>query len=149
VGFAGASANTYTYDWANRLTSWGATTYAYDKSGNRTQAGGKTFTYSPGNRLQSASDGTTYQYTARGTLASSTVGTVTLQTQSDAFDQVIRQYSTATAFSEYTYDGLGRMLQAGFAYTGLGNDLAKDTDSTYVRDPGGGVVGSKTGANSA
>jgi len=147
AGFAGASANTYTYDWANRLTSWNATVYGYDKAGNRTQAGGRTFTYSPGNRLQTASDGTTYEYTARGTLRRTTVGTVSLETQSDAFDQVIRQYSTPTAFSEYTYDGLGRMLQAGFAHTGTGNDLAKDANTSYVRDPGGGLVGSKTGAN--
>ncbi len=45
-GFAGASANTYTYDEANRLTSWnnGTTTvnYAYDGAGNRIQAGNET-----------------------------------------------------------------------------------------------------------
>jgi large repetitive protein len=43
TGFAGATTNTYTYDEANRLTSWnnGATTtnYAYDKAGNLTQEG--------------------------------------------------------------------------------------------------------------
>jgi len=94
----------------------------------------------------SASDGTTYEYTARGTLSKTTVGTVGLDTVSDAFGQVIKQYSTATAFSQYDYDGLGRVVQAGFAYTGLGNDLAKDATSTYVRDPGGAVAGSKTGA---
>lgn len=147
VGFTGASVNTYTYDWASRLTSWNGTAYGYDKAGNRTQAGARTFTYSPGNRLQTSSDGTTYEYTARGTLRRTTVGTVSLDTFSDAFDQVVRRYSTPTTYSDYSYDGLGRMLQAGFAYTGTGNDLAKDATTSYVRDPGGGLVGSKNGGS--
>ncbi|WP_203909341.1 RHS repeat-associated core domain-containing protein [Rhizocola hellebori] len=147
TGFAGSSANTYTYDWADRIVSWNATVYAYDKSGNRTQAGGKTFTYDAANRLQSASDGTTYQYTARGTLSRTTVGTVSTDTLSDAFNQVTRQYSTATQYSDYSYDGFGRVFQAGFAYSGTGNDLAADPAATYIRGPGGELLGSKTGAN--
>ena len=43
AGFAGAAANTYSYDEANRLTSWnnGATTtnYSYDSAGNLTRTG--------------------------------------------------------------------------------------------------------------
>ncbi|HCT76362.1 MAG TPA: hypothetical protein DGG94_01645 [Micromonosporaceae bacterium] len=146
----GGTTNTYTYDRANRLKSWyngyDNTLYAYDKSGNRVQAGGRTFTYDERNQLlASPSQGTTYQYTARGTLRSSTTGTVTLNTLSDAFGQVSRQYSSATAYSEYTYDGLGRAIKPGFSYTGVGNDLASDGVATYTRDPMGGVVGVKQG----
>ena len=43
TGFAGASANTYGYDQAGRLTSWNngttTTTYAYDGAGNRVKVG--------------------------------------------------------------------------------------------------------------
>ena len=49
TGFAGPTANTYTYDEADRLTSWnnGTTTtnYAYDGDGNLTQAGQYTYTF--------------------------------------------------------------------------------------------------------
>jgi YD repeat-containing protein len=49
TGFAGSTANTYTYDYANRLTSWnnGTTTtnYGYDASGNRIQVGANVYTY--------------------------------------------------------------------------------------------------------
>ena len=90
--FAGASANTYTYDEANRLTSWDnrttTTSYAYDGDGNRTQAGNTTYTYDARDEL--TSDGTsTYAYTADGDLSSVTntaTGTVTTST-SDAYGQ--------------------------------------------------------------
>lgn len=145
TGFSGASTNMYTYDWANRLTSWNNGTatvnYAYDQAGNRTQAGGKTFAYDERNQLVSSSDGTSYAYTARGNLRGTTTGTVTLQTQSDAFGQVARQYHSETQYSEYSYDGLGRAIRSGFSYSGLGNDLAADGTSTYTRDPGGGLLG--------
>ncbi|GIH03514.1 hypothetical protein Rhe02_15810 [Rhizocola hellebori] len=148
VGFGASTANAYTYDYANRLSSWttGSTTtaYKYDKSGNRTQAGSKTFSYNERNQLlASAPAGTTYQYSARGSLKSSTTGTVTLNTQADAFDQVIRQYSSATVYSQYSYDALGRATATGFAYSGLENDLAKDAVATYSRDPSGNLVGVK------
>ncbi|GIJ76595.1 YD repeat-containing protein [Micromonospora phaseoli] len=52
TGFAGGSSNTYTYDLADRLTSWNDGTtnvaYAYDDSGNRTQVGARTFSWWPG-----------------------------------------------------------------------------------------------------
>jgi RHS repeat-associated protein len=152
TGFAGAASNAYKYDKANRLTEWNngvaATVYEYDKAGNRVKAGGKTFTYNERNQLGSESvSGTTYQYTARGTLARSTTGTVSLDTQSDAFGQVIRQYHTPGAYSDYSYDGLGRAVKAGFQYTGLENDLAADGTATYVRDPVGGLVGVQAAGN--
>jgi YD repeat-containing protein len=49
AGLAGAASSTYTYDEADRLTSWnnGSTTtsYGYDKNGNLTQFGSKAYTY--------------------------------------------------------------------------------------------------------
>ncbi|WP_203914523.1 LamG-like jellyroll fold domain-containing protein [Rhizocola hellebori] len=159
VGFgaSGSAANVYTYDNANRLTSWtsgpATASYGYDKSGNRTSANGKTFTYNERNQLKTSSDGLTYSYTERGSRLSTTstaTGTVTPTAVSDAFDQVVRQYYSATEFSEFTYDGLGRAIKPGFAYSGLENDLAKDGANLYTRDPGGGLVGVKqVGGSSA
>jgi RHS repeat-associated protein len=144
TGFAGSAANSYTYDLADRLTSWGngstTTNYAYDRSGNRTQNGAKTFTYDERNRLVSG-DGLSYTYTPRGTLRYTRTGTVDLETQTDAFGQVTKQYATETGWHDYSYDGLGRVMRPGFAYTGLGNDLAADGTATYTRDPGGALLG--------
>lgn len=142
TGFAGASTNTYTYDLADRLTSWnnGTTTvYAYDKSGNRVQNGNKLFTYDQRNRLLTA-DGADYTYTARGTLATAGGNT----TQSDAFGQVVSQQA-AGGTQTYTYDALGRAIRPNFAYSGLANDLAGDGSATYVRGPSGEVVGTSAG----
>ncbi len=133
------------------MTSWNNgttnTAYTYDKSGNRVTAGGITFTYDERNQLLTKSGGTSYAYTKRGTLASTTTGTVVLPTQSDAFGQVITQYSTPTAHSDYTYDGLGRAIKPGFNYSGAGNDLAADGTATYTRGPGGDLLGVKAGAS--
>ncbi len=149
TGFAGSTTNTYTYDLADRLISWNngtaTTTYAYDRSGNRTQAGGRTFSYDERNRLQSASDGTTYQYTPRGTLKATISGGATLTTKADAFDQIVSQ-DTAGASQAYTYDGFGRVIRPGFAYTGLDNDLASDGTNSYTRDPTGDLLGVATGS---
>jgi RHS repeat-associated protein len=148
--FLGASANTYTYDYANRLTSWnnGTTTagYNYDASGNRTQAGTQTFAYDARDQLTSGA-GSTYTYTARGTLSSTSGATVT-QTTSDAFGQAITQ-GTQT----YAYDSLGRMVTAtgvtSLSYTGTDNTLAADGAASYTRDPGGGLVGVATSTRKA
>ncbi|MFJ6166014.1 LamG-like jellyroll fold domain-containing protein [Micromonospora orduensis] len=145
TGFAGSASNTYTYDLADRLTSWNngaaTTVYAYDKSGNRVQNGSKLFTYDQRNRLLTA-DGASYTYTARGTLADAG-GNIT---RTDAFGQVVSQQS-AGGTQTYTYDGLGRAIRPGHSYTGLGNDLAADSGATYVRGPSGEVVGTTGGGN--
>ncbi|MFC3503111.1 LamG-like jellyroll fold domain-containing protein [Micromonospora krabiensis] len=142
-GFAGSASNSYTYDLADRLTSWnnGATTtvYAYDKSGNRVQNGNKLFTYDQRNRLLTA-DGAGYTYTARGTLAEAG-GNIT---RTDAFGQVLSQQS-AGGTQTYEYDALGRAIRPGHAYAGLGNDLAADAGATYVRGASGEVVGTTAG----
>jgi RHS repeat-associated protein len=149
IGFSGSTTNTYTYDLADRLTSWSngttTTTYVYDKSGNRIQAGGKTFSYDERNQLRSASDGTTYRYTARGTLKASISGGATLSTKADAFDQVVSQDAAGNS-QTYTYDGFGRVIRAGFAYTGLDNDLASDGTNSYTRDPSGDLLGVASGS---
>ena len=56
-----------------------------------------------------------------------------------------RQPTTAGSTSTYSYDALGRALQAGF--TATGNDLA--ADSAYVRDTDTDtdVVGTSSGGN--
>ncbi|HKT00126.1 MAG TPA: LamG-like jellyroll fold domain-containing protein [Rugosimonospora sp.] len=144
------TANTYTYDFANRLTSWtnGTTTvgYAYDASGNRIQVGSNVYTYDA--RDQLTSDGAnTYTYTARGTLSGqATTGGTTTATTADAFDQV-----TTDAAQNYTYDALGRLLHTGggnvhtLTYSGMDNNVANDTTATYSRDPAGTVTGVASG----
>jgi large repetitive protein len=140
TGFGGQTiSNTYTYDYADRLTSWNngtaTTVYAYDKSGNRVQNGSKLFTYDARNRLLTA-DGANYNYTARGTL--SFAGTT--QTKADAFGQVISQGDRNGGTQTYRYDGLGRSIKDGFSYTGSDNDLAADSQATYVRGLGNEVI---------
>lgn len=151
TGVTGASTNTYTYDWANRLTSWnnGSTTevYGYDASGNRTRVGGDTYTYDARNRL--TSDGhNTYTYTARGTMRSITAedGTQT-SIKADAFNRVINEGDRT-----YAYDGLDRVLSASdadsgpvfsFQYSGVGNDVASDGSATYSRDADGSLLSVK------
>lgn len=150
TGVDGASANTYTYDEANRLTSWnnGTTTvaYGYDADGNRTQAGSQTYTYDARDELTSAG-GATYTYTARGTLASVTSAAgATVTSTSDAFNQVITE-GTQT----YSYDALGRVLSASaraLSYSGMSNDVASDGTATYSRDPSGAVVAITSGGSS-
>ncbi|MGW5659347.1 LamG-like jellyroll fold domain-containing protein [Streptomyces sp. NPDC003758] len=156
TGVSGASSNTYTYDWADRLSSWnnGTTTevYGYDASGNRTRIGGDTYTYDARNRL--TSDGhSSYTYTARGTLKTITdeSGTQTLL-KADAFNRVINEGDRT-----YTYDGLDRVLSAkdgtgtdvfSFKYSGVGNDVASDGIASYSRDADGSLLGVKTGVAS-
>jgi large repetitive protein len=151
TGLAGPASNTYTYDYANRLTSWNngttTTTYGYDASGNRTSVGGKTYTYDARNQLVSG-DGSTYRYTARGTLSSVTTGSAVTATTSDAFGQVITRGTRM-----YEYDALSRVVNAKatgeqtrtMSYSGMGNLLASDGTGIYSRSPSGDVVGEKVG----
>ncbi|MFI7154751.1 RHS repeat-associated core domain-containing protein [Nonomuraea sp. NPDC050022] len=134
AGTAGAGKNTYTYDWANRLSSWtgpdGAKTdYGWDAAGNRIKAGEKTFTYDERNRLTSG-DGRTYTYTARGTIAEEGGGMVRI-VKSDAFDRLV--YDDGV---QYDYDALDRVetrTQSGktqrMTYDGTSNNLVTVTDT--------------------
>ncbi|OAH14145.1 LamG-like jellyroll fold domain-containing protein [Streptomyces jeddahensis] len=156
TGVSGASANTYTYDWSDRLTSWnnGSTTtqYAYDASGNRIRVGSDVYTYDARDEL--TSDGTnTYAYSARGTMTqeSSSGGSVAYKT--DAFgDQIV------AGTQSYTLDALGRNITdtdtgaqstRTFAYSGADNTIASDGDNTYTYDPAGGVIGIKPSGGTA
>ncbi|MEU9450634.1 LamG-like jellyroll fold domain-containing protein [Streptomyces sp. NPDC048277] len=157
TGVTGASANTYTYDYANRLTSWNngttTTSYAYDASGNRIRNGADVYTYDA--RDQLTSDGVnSYAYSARGTMTqqSSTSGTVALK--ADAFGGQI-----VAGSQSYTLDATGRNItdtnttegtSRTFAYSGADNTIASDGDTSYTYDPSGGLVGIKaTGGTGA
>ncbi|MGW4638302.1 DNRLRE domain-containing protein [Sphaerisporangium sp. NPDC004334] len=151
AGTAGAGTNRYTYDWADRLTSWTGTdgkttTYGWDAAGNRIRVDDKVYTYDQRNRLTSG-DGATFTYTARGTLAETSDGRVRI-TKSDAFDRLI-QDDTVT----YDYDALDRVSTRSengtttrFAYDGVGDDIIAVTDgdnrkkAAYGRDPYGRTV---------
>ncbi|GAA2216899.1 HINT domain-containing protein [Micromonospora olivasterospora] len=150
TGFAGSASNTYTYDLADRLTSWSngttSTTYAYDASGNRTQNGSKTFTYDARNQLLTQNDGSSYLYTARGTLKRTMSGSAAYDTLTDAFGQVRSQQAAGGVTTSYDYDALGRAIKPGFTYTGLGNHRASDGTATYTRGPAGELFGVGSGA---
>ncbi|WP_435189075.1 LamG-like jellyroll fold domain-containing protein [Streptomyces sp. bgisy126] len=156
TGVAGASTNTYAYDWADRLTSWNNGTatevYGYDASGNRTRVGGDTYTYDARNRL--TSDGhSSYAYTARGTMSAVTdEGGRTTQVKADAFNRVIQEGDRT-----YTYDGMDRVLQAKdetgaaihtFQYSGTENEVASDGVTSYSRNVDGSLTGVKTAVSS-
>ncbi|MGW5658681.1 LamG-like jellyroll fold domain-containing protein [Streptomyces sp. NPDC003758] len=150
TGVSGASSNTYTYDWANRLTSWnnGTTTtqYAYDASGNRIRNGSNVYTYDERDEL--TSDGVhSYDYSARGTMTQESSASGTVAYKTDAFGgQVV------AGEQSYTLDALGRNVSdrdtgigstRTFAYSGADNTIASDGDYTYSYDPAGGIVGIK------
>ncbi|MFJ2631624.1 LamG-like jellyroll fold domain-containing protein [Streptomyces sp. NPDC087422] len=149
VGVAGASNNVYTYDQADRLSSWNngtaTTNYSYDDSGNRTRVGADVYTYDA--RDQLTSDGVhSYAYSARGTMTSDTStanGQVAYST--DAYNNQI----TAGTHS-YTLDASGRNItdansadqsSRAFQYSGADNTIAADGNYSYTYDPGGSLIG--------
>ncbi|WP_261574215.1 DNRLRE domain-containing protein [Frankia gtarii] len=146
---AGAGTSTYTYDRADRLTSWTdpastTTSYGWDPAGNRTAVNGVAATYDQRNRL--LSDGTaTYTYTPRGTLATRVAGATTATTEFDALDQLVSD-STA-ALTSYGYDGLGRLAVRNgtrLTYGGLEREPVVDGTSAYSRDPDGDIIAAGT-----
>ncbi|MBL7496454.1 DNRLRE domain-containing protein [Frankia sp. CNm7] len=146
LGVAGAGTQTYTYDWADRLTSWTdqanvTTTYGWDAAGNRTSENAAVSTFDQRNRL--LSDGTsTYTYTARGTLATTTEGSTVTTTSFDAFGRLLGDNEGGT-LQTYTYDGLDRLAtrdSAPFTYAGLEKEPATDWNSAFSRDPDGDLV---------
>lgn len=140
--------NAYTYDLADQLTSWdnGVTevAYEYDAAGNRTRIGDRTLSYDARDQLLSSSDGTQYAYTARGNLAETVKAGATTRTHADAFGQIIDQQAANGQTQAYGYDALGRVMRAGFSYSGLGNTLASDGVSGYLRDPADDLFGTVT-----
>ncbi len=146
---AGAGTSTYTYDRADRLTSWTdpastTTSYGWDPAGNRTAVNGVAATYDQRNRL--LSDGTaTYSYTARGTLATRVAGSTTTTTEFDALDQLVSD--STSALTSYGYDGLGRLAVRNgtrLVYGGLEREPVTDGTSAYSRDPDGDIIATGT-----
>jgi RHS repeat-associated protein len=142
TGQAGASANSYSYDYAGRLTSWNngtATTgYGYDADGNMTQDGTKSYTYDARDEL--TSDGTnSYSYAANGTLESELTPSGTVTSAFDAYGDQVQSGTQA-----YAYDALGRVASDtgtgqswAFSYDGSTSALASDGVSDYTWDPSG------------
>ncbi|MDP9796435.1 RHS repeat-associated protein [Catenuloplanes nepalensis] len=136
---SGTTANTYTYDGANRLSTWttgGTTTaYTFDDAGNRTGVGAATAAYNAQNQL--VDDGTsTYTYTPRGTLDTVTPknGTAGVRNLAhDAFERLITDGATT-----YGYDALDRLATrngaGGLSYDGTGNQLVSDGTQVVSRD---------------
>ncbi len=150
TGVVGAATHAYTYDLANRLTSWNngtaTTAYSYDASGNRIQVGSNVFTYDE--RDQLTSDGQhTYRYSARGTMTEDRTGGTPSVYASDAYGQQI-----LAGQQTYNLDASGRVITAvnqvsgtrTFQYTGGSNQVASDGSNTYTWDPGSGLVGTNT-----
>ncbi|MFF7146392.1 RHS repeat-associated core domain-containing protein [Streptomyces nodosus] len=147
TGTAGSGTNTYTYDHANRMTSWAkdgtTTSYAWDAAGNRTKAGTTPATFDARNR-QLTEGTTTYAYTARGTLTSIDTGDGTPRMLTfDAFERKITDSGTT-----YTYDSLDRVQTRGstvFTYDGGSNNLTGDGTTNYSRTPEGALLSLSTG----
>ncbi|MFJ5986185.1 RHS repeat-associated core domain-containing protein [Lentzea sp. NPDC092896] len=136
--------NTYGYDGASRLTSWSngtaTTAYGWDNAGNRTSVGDKTFAYDERNRLKSG-DGTTYGYSARGTLQTTTRDGQTTTTKHDAFDRM-----TGAGAVSYTYDSLDRVSDRNgtkFQYAGMSNEAVTDGGRSISRLPDGSAFSDK------
>jgi RHS repeat-associated protein len=151
---AGASANTYTYDQAGRLTSWNngttTTSYAYDGAGNRIKAGSTTYTYDARDEL--TSDGTsTYSYSADGDLSSVTSSSGTVTSTSDAYGQ-----QGAQGTQSDTYDALGRDVgttvtggaSTTLSYEGATGQLTSDGVYDYTWTPGGTLTGTAVAGSS-
>ncbi|MFI1175166.1 LamG-like jellyroll fold domain-containing protein [Streptomyces melanogenes] len=148
TGVPGAASHTYTYDYANRLSSWnnGSTTtnYGYDASGNRTRVGADVYTYDA--RDQLTSDGNhTYSYSARGTMTQQAGSDGTVAFTTDAFGAQITAGTHA-----YNLDAAGRNItdtdtatqgSRTFQYSGASNTIASDGNYTYTYDPSGSLVG--------
>ncbi|MEV6304302.1 RHS repeat-associated core domain-containing protein [Actinoplanes sp. NPDC051861] len=147
AGTAGAGENTYTYDFAGRLTSWtgpeGTTGYGWDDSGNRVRSGTRTATYDERNRLLSDGD-YTYAYTARGTLRSRTSSGLAEQYSFDAFDRLL-----SAGEQSYVYDSLDRVTArngVAFSYAGPGSDPVTYGSEKYARGPSGELLATAVGA---
>jgi RHS repeat-associated protein len=152
---ADSGANTYTYDWSDRLTSWThdsddgtspttTTTYGWDGASNRTSVDGVAAEFDERNRLLDDGE-STYTYTPRGTLDTKTTDAITENLTFDAFDRLAQHGPV-----NYTYDALDRVAARNaqqFTYTGASNELATDGASTFSRGPGGDLLALESGAD--
>ena len=151
TGVTGASANTYSYDWANRLSSWNngtkTTSYSYDQNGNRTQVGANVYTYDARDEL--TSDGVnTYSYTADGTMSLDVTSSGSAAYTSDAYGQQItagtQSYgmdALGRTISDTTNAGQGGAATRNLSFSGQDNTIASDQTDNYSYDPSGGLIG--------
>ena len=153
AGVAGAGTNRYFYDLSDRLVVWRGPTstftgYAYDRNGNRTRNGAAVATYDRRNRI--VSDGTTsYNWTTRGVLASTTTGATTTSFTFDAFGRM-----TTSGAVSFAYDSLDRAAKrtvgsttTAFSYSGASNEPTSDGTNVYARLPDGSPLSVAQGAN--
>ncbi|TCO55973.1 polymorphic toxin type 30 domain-containing protein [Actinocrispum wychmicini] len=160
-----AASSTYAYDLGNRLTRWApgggapAHDYTSDNAGNRVAEQTATgtdppvqtgsWTYDERDRLTTAhtNQDVSYQYTPRGTLATTTVaGGATSTSTFDAFDQMV-----ADAGVTYRYDALGRLAERNgdrFEYDGLERDPVVAPGETYARGLSGDLVAAQINGSS-
>lgn len=158
TGVAGASDNTYGYDYLGRMTAWTtngqSTQYGWDDNSNRTTvttpSSSRTATYDQRNRiLTDTITGTgarsdTYTYTPRGTVRTKTTGGTTQDFTFDAFDRLITAASTTSA-----YDAFDRPTATGsatFTYSGLDAAPSTDGSQTYGRNIDGSLLAVGAGA---
>ncbi|MFE9428336.1 DUF6531 domain-containing protein [Kitasatospora sp. NPDC006697] len=172
---AGQHNRTYRYDADNRLISAvdqgqnTETDYAWDGAGNRSSSTSwqlvgatksnpavTTASYDQRNRLTGTSSQqqtASYQWTARGTLASTTTtalpegSPLTVSTASDAFDQLIKDGSATNS-----YDALGRLVSGNnqtIEYDGLGDEPVSDGSWLYARDLTGRPLAARPTSGSA
>ena len=163
----------YTYDSLNRLTQANITagigtsyTYSYDGAGNRTQAiagsSTQTFAYNAANELCWAYTGsssnscaappsgaTTYSYDANGNVTSNSSGA--------SFGYNPKNQTTSITYggstiSPLTYAGAGQTLRTAAGSTTFDNALSGlrvstlgGTNTYYLRDGQGNVIGERTG----
>jgi RHS repeat-associated protein len=163
TGATWAGTNTYTYDQADRLSTWlkpGATvpsTYTYDNAGNLTAWAGSTATFDDRNRMLT-STGATFAWTGRGTMSQQTVGTVT---STFTYDALGRQTGAngGGVNRTFTYDSLDRARQRSeggvvkqtFAYDGFETDASFVTEGTAVttnfHTPDGSLSATRSGTS--
>ena len=161
TGFTGTVDNSYTYDWAGRLSTWsntsGTTTYGYDQDSNRTTVEStmsgvqsNVFTYDSRDELtsQTVTGGAeSYEhYSASGDLQSETTGAEGGNTLASYADDAYGQQINSGSDS-YDYDALGRLNtqttstgSTTLSYSGTTNTIASDGTNDYVQDPSGALV---------
>jgi RHS repeat-associated protein len=167
--FAAKETSTYTYDRAQRLTSFnrqqGAgtpamTTYRWDPAGNKVAEGAsKTWTYDQRNRILTGPEGT-YTWDPRGTLDKITAPSSSVTEY--AYDGLGRQtqFMTASVTVDFTYDGLDRIATRtrgattdAFAYSGGAMDPANvitgANATSYSRTPSGAPLAVTNTASSS
>jgi RHS repeat-associated protein len=144
----------FAYDQANRLAWWSSTTgaiseYSYDLNGNRTRAGTAVATFDNRNRMKTQG-AVTYNWSPRGTLASTVTGGVTTAYSFSAFGELL-----SVGGVSFTYDALGRIASrtatgaaaVDFSYAGVLSDPSSDGASLIARSPSGKPLSVGAGAN--